>query len=258
MRITLESNIAQVRAALTQFSDRRFNSAIATALTGTARAVGDEWTKQLTSKLDRPTAATKRAVLIKRAENTAISPVAEVLLKNEMRSEGATAPAQWLAEHELGGMRGVKKFEAALQAQGSMPKGWKTTPGPAAKLDAYGNVSRSQIIQVIAQLGAQFSPGYQRVISASAARRAARAAKLGRAYVAILPGNAAKLTPGVYERAGRNIRAVFWYVPTASYTKRLDLLSTARRTVGPLFQREFEKAVAKSAERLAAAKGGRL
>lgn len=251
MRITLTSNIDEVRKQFAEFSDRRFNAAMATALTRTARAVGQEWTQQLSARLDRPTPATTRSVLVKRAENTAATLEAEVFLRNEARTPGAVAPAQWLAEHELGGQRRVKKFEAALQAQGSMPRGWKATPGPAARLDGYGNVSRSQIIQVIAQLGAQFSPGYQRVISANAARRAARAVQSGRAYVAILPGNSAKLTPGVYERVGRTVRAVFWYVPAASYRKRLDLVGSGRANAGVLFQREFERAVAESAARLA-------
>jgi hypothetical protein len=163
-----------------------------------------------------------------------------------------TPPVDWLSPQEFGGERGVKKFERALQAQGSMPSGWKAVPGPAAKIDPFGNVTKGQIVQVIAQLGAKFSPGYQRVISKSAAKRAASAIAKGRAYVAILPGNRAKLTPGVYERtASSGLRAVFFYVRATQYRKSIDLLGEARRAAPAAVQREMQRAIEQSAARLA-------
>ena len=246
------TGVKELRAELKEFSDRRFKSAVATALTRTASAVGKDWKQQLTGKFDRPTPATTGAVVIKRAENTAENMVAEVKLRDQAGAGGKVAPVEWLAVHELGGARRVKKFEAALQAQGSMPRGWKATPGPAARLDAYGNVSRAQIVQVLAQLGSKFSPGYARVISASASKRAARAIQTGRAYVAIQPNNKAGLTPGIYERSGRQLRAVFFYVQDANYRKRLDLVEGGKRQVGQLLGAELRRAISESAARLAA------
>lgn len=249
--------LKETREALRAFSDRRFTSAVATALTRTANVIGKEWTGQLGSRFDRPTPATQRAVVVKRAENTAAVLVAEVKLRDELRGGKGTPPVEWLATQELGGQRRIKKFEQALQAQGSMPAGWKAVPGPAAKLDGFGNVSRGQIVQVIAQLGAQFSPGYARVISASAAKRAARAVQTGRAYVAILPGNKAKLTPGVYKRAGKALRPVFFFVKSASYSRRLNLMGAGMREAQTVLNREFARAVSESAARLAQRSAGR-
>lgn len=241
----------ELRQALAEFSERRLRSATATALTRTARQFAADWSRQLAQRLDRPTPATLRSVVVKRAENTDAQPTAEVRIRDQARMERGTPPVQWLAEQEMGGRRGVKKFEAALQAQGAMPRGWAAVPGPAAKLDSYGNVTRGQIVQVIAQLGAQFSPGYQRVISQSAAKRAASAIRRGRAYVAIQAGNKAGLTPGVYERDGRGLRAVFYFVRHAAYRKRLDLVGAASRDALAVLQREFARAVSESAARLA-------
>ena len=248
--------LQQTREALKAFSDRRFTSAVATALTRTASVIGKQWTGQLQSRFDRPTPATQRAVVVKRAENTAEVLTAEVKLRDQLRGRG-TPPVEWLATQELGGQRRIKKFEQALQAQGSMPAGWKAVPGPGAKLDGFGNVTRGQIVQVIAQLGAQFSPGYARVISASAARRAARAVQTGRAYVAIQPGNKTGLTPGVYERAGKALRPVFFFVKSASYSRRLNLIGAGMREAQAVLNREFARAVSESAARLTQRSAGR-
>lgn len=251
MNLTITTDAADLRRQLREFSDRRFRSAMATALTRTAVQVGKLWTQQLATRIDRPTPTTLRAVQTKRAENRDANPVAEVRIRTDARGAGGTAPAEWLAPQELGGPRRLKKFEQALQRQGSMPAGWRAVPGPAATRDTYGNVSRSQIIQVVAQLGAQYSPGYARVIGASAQRRAARAARLGRAYVAIPPGNIGKLTPGVYERTPQALRPIFYFVRGTVYQRQLDLVRTAQRDTGGILKREVQRAVAESAARLA-------
>lgn len=246
MKLTVSiKGLDNVKKALTEgFSARRLNAAAATALTRTARGIADNWRAQLTTGLDRPTAATVGAVRVSMA--SAASPVAEV----SIGGTGPKDPTEWIAPHERSGSRRLKKFEQALQRQGSMPPGTYAVPGPAAKLDGYGNVSRGQIVQVIAQLGAQYSPGYQRVISPSAAKRAAKALAKGRAYVAITQRNG-RLPPGVYTRDGRGLRAVFYFVRGATYAKRLDLIGQAGRVVAERLGPEVQRAIAESAGRLA-------
>lgn len=240
--------LQQVQSMLAGFSDRRMAAVGATALTRVARDLAGQWRQHLEQRLDRPTSATVRSVQWIKADAAGL--VAEVKIRDD--GAGKTKPVEWLSPQEAGGARRVKQFERALQAQGSMPRGWHAVPGPAAKLDAYGNVSRGQIVQVIAQLGAQYSPGYARVISRSAAKRAATAQAKGRAYVAILPGNKAGLTPGVYERSDRALRAVMWYVSRTQYRKATDLLGEAQRTAPAALQRELQRAIEESAGRLAA------
>lgn len=248
MRLDIDiTGLKQVQDVLSGFSDRRLAAAGATALTRVARDLADQWRSHLEEHIDRPTRATVQAVQWLKAD--AATMVAEVKIKD---TGSSTPPTQWLLPQELGGRRQVKKFERALQAQGSMPGGWNAVPGPAAKLDAFGNVARSQIVQVIAQLGAKYSPGYQRVISKSAAKRSATAVANGRAYVAILPGNKGRATPGVYERSGRGLRAVFYYVRATQYSKAIDLLGEARRMVPGALSRELQRSIEESAARLAA------
>jgi len=251
MNITITSNIAEVRKSFAEFSDRRFQSALATGLTRTAVAIGKTWTARLT-ELDRPTALTRRAVQVIRAENTAVQLSATIKLRDQASGAGGTAPVQWLAPLEMGGDRGAKRFEQALQSRGSMPRGWKTVPGPAAKLDGYGNVSRGQIVQVLAQLGGNFSEGYERVISANASKRRARIAKLGRVYVAIPPRNMARLAPGIYERNGRNLRAVFFFVEKTNYDTGLELRKSAKEQARERIALEIHRALQESLQRLQA------
>lgn len=244
------TGLDSLRQELQGFSERRLQAAGATALTRTARRLADEWRRDLESSFDRPTPATTAAVQVKMA--TAAFPVAEVSIKS---SVGKASPVEWLSPHERGGARSIKKFEEALQAQGAMRRGTYAVPGPAAKLDAFGNVRRAQIVQVIAQLGASYSPGYARVISPSAAKRAAKAVARGRAYIAF-PERQGRRAAGVYERApdGR-LRAVFYFVSRASYDKRLRLIERAQSQGPGILAEEVQRAIAESAGRLAA-RGG--
>ena len=246
--------IEAVRAKLGVFSDRRFNAALATAMTRTARAIDAEWSSQLEQRFERPTRQTVRASVVSRAQADRLQ--ADVAIRDQVASSTGRAPVEWLATEERGGGRYIKRFEQALAAQGSLPAGWVTVPGPAAKLDAFGNVSRGQIVQVLAQLGAQLSPGYQRVISASAAKRAAKALATGRQYVAVLPlksaGTKEGRRPGVYVRTKTAFEPVFLYVRRVSYRPRLSLMQRGKAIAEQQLGQEFLRAVQDSAARLAA------
>ncbi|HYC00365.1 MAG TPA: hypothetical protein VEC57_14605 [Candidatus Limnocylindrales bacterium] len=218
-----------------KFSARAVASVAAATLNRTVADLAKGWGEQLKTRLDRPTSATRNAPRFKRAQVNDLT--AEVYIRDQ---GGGTPPAVWLAPEEFGGARRLKKFEQALQNQGALPPGHYVVPGPAAKLDAFGNVARSQIVQVIAQLGAKLSPGYQRVISPSAAKRAARATSLGRAYFA-MPPSVKGLPGGIYERRQKKPVAVFYFVRSVSYRPRTELLGYAKRHAAASFARGFEK-----------------
>lgn len=250
MQVTMKvEGLNQALDIVRSFSDRRANAAAATALTRTVAELRSIWAEQLRVRLDRPTPATVNAPRIRTA--SAASLTAEVYIRD---SGGSLPPVEWLKPEEEGGPRRLKRFEQAMRNQGALPPGYYMVPGPAAKLDGYGNVSRGQIVQVIAQLGAKFSPGYQRVISASASRRAAKALKTGRGYVAITERKKG-LPMGVYERKGRGLAPVFFFVRAVSYRPRTGLVELARQQAPAIFKRQYERAVNDSAARLAA-RGG--
>jgi alkylated DNA nucleotide flippase Atl1 len=216
-------DIERLRLAFAQFSDRRFQSALAAGVNETAAAVRDEWAGQLQMRLDRPTVVTRKATRVDLADVGAL--VATVRLDSQLQSD--VQPAEYLATQEFGGDRRAKKFERALQASGAMPAGQKVVPGKHAKLDGFGNISRAQIVQVLNQLGAQLSVGYQRVIGATAGKRAKSAKRAGRVYVAV-PRQFGKLEPGIYQRTDDAMLPVFFFVSRMRYGKRLRLMDHAQ------------------------------
>jgi hypothetical protein len=247
MQVTVNvKGMAELERAMREMSERRVAAAIATALTRSARAIQGGWQIELGQKLDRPTPFTIRSVQVRGATAQALS--STVFVRSD--SPG-TAPAEYLTVQEKGGQRRMRKFEAALQAQGSMPRGAVAVPGKHAKLDQYGNLTRGQIVQILAQLGAAFSPGYQRVIARGAAKRAATAIKSGRNYVAVLT-QVGGMAPGVYLRGARGLLPVLFYAATARYQRRIDLQRTAEQAAPVVVRRELQKSLAEQFARLAA------
>ena len=244
------TGLEEVKARLDGFSDRRFGAAIATALTRTAKKVSGSWQAQINAKVNAPTPRTQSATGFSGA--TAATLQSAVFVKD--RTAGLS-PAAYLAPLESGGVRGLKKFEQALINAGAMPAGYVTVPGKAATLDSYGNVSRALIVAVIAQLGSDYSPGYQRVISKSTTKRLATRLRRGLTYVSVMPEQARQVgvSPGIYEQVNdKTLRAVFLFKRRASYRRQLSLLDGAAMSaeVQATMQSELARAVRDSAARM--------
>lgn len=252
MKITIDTReLENLRRSIVGFSERRMRAVVATALTRTAKSAQAGWTRQLTSELDRPTARTAGAAGFTGARADKLE--ATVFLKDRL---AGTAPAEYLQPQETGGSRLLKKFERALMAAGAMPAGYFAVPGKAAVRDGYGNVSRAQLVAVIRALGQDYSPGYQRVISKSTARKLQSQARHGRKYIAVLPKDVprAKVSAGIYERmADGSRRAVFLYKSQVSYKKRLRLLDRESvRDIEQILQQHVDTALTESLQRLTA------
>jgi len=245
--------LPELRAALNEFSTRRLNAAISTALTRGAKEMSGQWQEQIDRRVDRPIARTKSATTFQSA--TAATLQSRVLVKDQL---AGTPPSEYLSPQESGGLRNLKKFEAALQASGAMPRGMVVVPGRGAQLDAYGNVSRSQIIAVILQLGSEYSPGYARVIPKTVAGRIAAMQRHGKSFIAVQPDEAKqlKVSAGIYEKQGDAMRAVFLFKRTATYRRMLDLQAHAMREAPAVINEEFGIAVAESFARLQASRAG--
>lgn len=244
--ITIEG-LQEVQATLGgTYTERNARNAMSTALTRTARQLERDWLGELASAIDRPTSFTLRAVGVTPATGETLE--AQLFIRDQAVRLGAPTPAQWLAPQEEGGARFTKKFERALIAQGSMLPGHQVVPGPFATLDGFGNISRGQITQVIAQLGTSWSPGYARTISTNMAKRIASAARRGRQYVAF-PRQTGKIEPGVYQREGRDLLPVFLYKRQVRYGQRLELKVIAQQRGPEILRAEATRAVDESVKR---------
>jgi hypothetical protein len=258
------TGIKELRESLREFSDRRFNAAVATALTRTAVAVRAEAQREMQASLDKPTPYTVRQLRYVAA--TADRPVAAVgfnvapiqdirgnVVRYQDLGPGETPAGKYLSVQQTGGQRRLKRLEEALKAAGALPSGWFIVPGQGAKIDAYGNVSRGQVIQVLAQLKLQTVSGTSRNMSQRSAIAAQR--KAGGRFFVIPPGQ--KVQPGIYQREfiGRNIAPVFIFSKSASYRPRFQFDRVAAQVRDRELPEQLRRAIADASARLG--RGGR-
>lgn len=257
MRIELTSDIAAVRERLTEFSDRRFAAACATALSRTAVYVRNGLTRQLPAVFSRPTPYTLNSIFAKPAKADNLT--AHVDVKDDRAvTKGGTAPTDYLLPQVQGGARRMKRLEVALNAIGALPSGWRIVPGQGARLDAYGNVERGQVVQVLSQLRIQLVAGSSRNMSFDARKMISAQRRAGGRFFVLQPGKT-KAAPGIYQRElfGRTITPVLIFVQRASYPKRWDFYGSARRMSADQLPVEFNRAISDSLARLRARGAGR-
>jgi hypothetical protein len=241
------------KAEMRDFSERRMNAAVATALTRTAKQSREVMQRRLGQLFDRPTPYTLNALFFTGA--TAQRLVASVKFKDEGAGSGTPA-TKYLLPNVEGGARRSKRFEVALQAAGHLPAGWVVTPGPGASIDAFGNISKGQVIQVLSQLRITLVAGSNRNMSFDKGKSISAQRKAGGRFFVVKPGGRAR--PGVYQRefVGRGVTPVFWFVHHAAYKKRLDFDAEVQRVAEPLLPIEMARAVSEAAARLAARGAG--
>jgi hypothetical protein len=259
---------------LRDLSQNRINAAVATGLTRTAVQVREAERDAMMQVFDRPTPYTLNSLWLQPASGsqsstgTALIPgsvkgstrlarskflEAQVYLKDDSAGSGTPATV-YLRPQIEGGARGMKGLEKALSAVGYLPSGWRVIPGKGARLDAYGNVSRGQIIQVLSQLRVSMVAGFKRDMSfdPKKARRAQRRAG-GRFFV--MPAGS-RAQPGVYQRKfdERDIVPIFVFVRKATYRQRFDFfgigervaLANLKQNVGAALIEQIKRAEARS------------
>lgn len=249
------TGLAEAIASMQGLSERRIAAIKATAATRTAVAAKAAVVREMPRVLDRPTPYTLGSVFVRPA--TAQQLVAEVYVKDDRAGSGTPAVKYLLPQVE-GGTRRTKRFEVALRAAGALPAGHFIVPGAGARLDAYGNVSRGQIIQVLSQLRITLTAGYTRNMSLTDKRGAINAQRrAGGRFFVLKPGKAGGRAPGIYQREfmGRNVTPVFLFVPRVQYRQRLDFDGIVQRVVDTHLPAEVARAVSDS---LARKLGGRL
>ncbi|KQW96964.1 hypothetical protein ASC94_09155 [Massilia sp. Root418] len=246
-------NVRGAVAALTsqmQGGQKQVDFATRVALTRTAQAAVPALQREMRDVFRNPTPYTLSGLRVVPATKTRLA--ATVMLKDDATK--ATPAAKYLLPQIKGGQRGQKRFERALQAVGAMPAGYRAVPGSGARLDAFGNMSRGQIVQLLAYFRAFPEAGYKANMTADSRARLARGTKRkqGYAYFVGRPGD--RLPLGIYQRVGFGfgsaIKPVLLFVRSAVYTERFDFEYVVRKTVETEFAGEFARAMVE-AERTA-------
>jgi hypothetical protein len=225
MRITAKDNVDQFIDQLDANLIKRLPIAIAIALTKTAKLVQAEERAEMERVFDRPTPYTLGSVMVAPATKDTLE--ASVWLKDDDKGGGSHPATEYLVPHIDGGARVEKRSEFILRNAGILPTGMIAIPGQAARLDAYGNISRGQVQQILS--GLRVSESVAGHTSDRPREKSRQRKGLAQFFVASRYGRGRHLHPGVWERAGATVRPILMFVRGARYTKRLDFHGVADR-----------------------------
>jgi hypothetical protein len=249
MKVTaVLEGLKETQQSLRGFSDRRMAATLATALTRTAVEVRAGVQRELPRVFDRPTPYTVNSLFVKPARADRLE--AEVFFKDEYGTSRLGIPAtKYLLPEVRGGARRSKGFEKALRKAGVLPFGRFAMPAAGAQLDAYGNVSRGQLIQILSQLRITLTAGHNRNMGQGAKGIAAQRNAGGRFFV---KRDRKGGPPGIYQREflGRNVTPVFVFTRPASYRPRFPFDAIAGRIADAKLSGHVRRAIAEQTARL--------
>jgi hypothetical protein len=251
MKLTASiEGLKEVQQGLKGFSDRRLAATMATALTRTAVEVKAGVQKRLPSIFDRPTAYTINSLFVKPARADRLE--AEVFFKDEDGTSRLGIPAtKYLLPEVRGGARRSKGFEKALRKAGALPFGRFAMPAAGALLDAHGNVSRGQLIQILSQLRITLTAGHTRNLGQGKKGIAAQRKAGGRYFV---KRDRKGGPPGIYIRdfVGRTVLPVFVFTRPPSYSPRFPFDAIAAELSNQSLPRNIQRALQEQIARVAA------
>jgi hypothetical protein len=168
---------------------------------------------EMVKSYDRPTPFTVNALKINYATKNNLS--GGVVFKDPTR---LSESQHYLYPTVYGVRRGFKKFEGALYARGLIAAGYYAVPGKDVKLDAYGNVAGSLIVQILSWFGANVKTGSDSTVTDKLKQKKKKGTKktYGFTYFSLRKRNG-NMLPGIYKRTytpfGSSITSVFIFVP---------------------------------------------
>ena len=237
--LTVEVDLTQVMGEV-NLAEKQVRFATALALTRTAYRVSAAEGAGVKQAFDRPTPATQRAFQVDKATRDNLTATVSI----KQRTSGLPAD-EYLHANMVGGNRAMKRSEIMLQAAGILPPGMQTVPGAGAKLDAYGNMSRGQINQILSYFQTYgittLNSGRMNMTAAKRAKMSAR-----RAYFVVpVADRTVKLFPGIWQQDGpRNIKPVLLFVKPGVYKAIFAFEDIGAKEVQAAFNDEFETAMA--------------
>ena len=224
MNFSVKADVKEVTRYLTNVQKKQVPFATALALTRTAQATRDRLTKEIPRVFENPTPFTRRSVASSRATKTSMT--AAVFLKD--KATRGTPAGKYLLPQIHGGQRRQKGAERALRSMGLIGAKDYAVPGPAAKLNQYGNMTKAQVKRMLTALR---SGGR---VTTSRGRQSKESY-----FFANIRG-----TRAVWVRKGKTIRPFVIIVDkTPRYSRRFDFFGIAQRTAAKRFRFEFGRAM---------------
>ena len=272
MQVNIQiTGLEEVQSELKNFSERRLNAAVATALTRTAVQVREKVKASMQTTFDRPTPYTMRQLkyVAAKAKNlTAVVGFNVAQIQDERGNTiryqdlgpGETAAGKYLGHNIAGGARRNKRFEKALQYLGVLPSGWSAVPGERAKVDSYGNQSVGEIKQILSWFNAAelLSGSTQNMTAATRAKRIKGTKKTAGFQYFFMPvgGKRGGPRPGIYRKTsfalGSRLEPILIFVQSTAYKARFDFDGITKREADSILPSEVQRAVDESIARMSA------
>lgn len=232
--IEISLDTSAVREALTDLGTRTMPYIVKRALNDTGPDLLKAERDEMESVFDRPTPWVLNSFYIKEAQED------DLQLELRPREFGGGTPGYKTLWAEIfGGERRPKSHELRLRAAGIMRGGEFAVPGEGVPLDAYGNMPKSLISQILSQLQAASGSGYE---ANQTAKSKARGTRKSRATYFVLRGKS--VADGIYQRKGsaRGILPVIIFVNAPSYDERFPFAETALKIVkNNFYQHLYER-----------------
>ena len=234
MEISVKHNIQQTIQLLDRRVRKQVAFATSKALNVIAKTAQQGVITEMKQRFDRPTPFTLNSTFIKYSTKNNL--VARIYVKDRELAKSKSL-AESIGHEFSGGYRIRTRLEAWLTRAGYISASEFVVPGAGAKLDAYGNLSRGQIQQILSQLMA--GP------DASSYRSGSSRSKAKRAAAGYFWSRGGKLKRGVYQRfsfaSGGAVKPVLIVVSRPKYKKRIDMDAIGQRVIRKDFDTEFKK-----------------
>ncbi len=191
---------------------------------------------------DRPTPFAVNSTFVKFA--TKRKQEGSVFLKDTTSRKMSGTETRFAAQ-VFGGERLVKKFEAALFRVGILASGESAAPGDGADLDAYGNMTRRQIVDILRWFQAS---GYNNAKASYTAeqkkkRMTSTSRRRGMRYFVREKKPGRGIYIAVDTSWGSAIKPVLMFIKRPRYQPRLQMLSIVQQTVDANYSRFFRESV---------------
>lgn len=236
LEISVKDTIAEGLKRFYALEPRQFPFIVALAMNRTMKRLKDDLRGEMQSAFDRPVPFTLNSLQTKAATKQDLS--AFIKLKD---GAGKGVPAsKYLAPEVYGGPRKHKRFEKALIAAHAMPSDLYAVPSEFYKgrLDSYGNIRGSFIVQILSALSASPDP-YQNQTDRSRKRRKPKY----QFYAITKPDNPRGLPLGIYQQfPNGQSRMIIAYVRQPVYKERFKFYQVSQDKANIYLKEELAKA----------------
>lgn len=245
------SEITKLSSALQQDA-KQATFALAVTLNRVTKPVIADLQKEMEDSFDRPTRWTLNSL---RQYGRATPSKLETTIDFRANFGKGIQPEVYMRPNIEGGERRLKRFERALIAVGAMPDDHYAVPGEAARLDAFGNITAGQIVQLLSYFRAFPEAGYKANMTDKGRARLAKGNKRtgarGFVYFAGRPVPGGPM--GIWQRVqfgfGSSVKPVLVFVRSTNYERgRFDYAYAAEqsidRNLNPTYDQAWAEAMA--------------